>query len=87
MIQKGGMGTKRGLLRELDRPEDGATLERRPFSERMKCAGEIRNAITAMGGKLRKQRLWTLVFDTPPKLPAKLPDGWELDGKTLTVRY
>ncbi len=81
------MGIKRGLLRELERLEDVATLEKRPFSEHMKHASELRKMIADMGGKLRKQRLWTLIFDAPPNLPEKLPDGWELDGKTLTVRY
>jgi hypothetical protein len=27
------------------------------------------------------------IFDAPLNLPEKLPDEWELDGKTLTVRY
>ena len=81
------MGIKRGLLRELDRLEEVVTMEKRSFGERMKRASELRSAITEMGGKLRTHRLWTLVFDAPPNLPEKLPDGWELDGKTLTVRY
>jgi hypothetical protein len=81
------MGTKRGLLGELDRLEDIGDAKWRPFDERMKRASELRSAIGEMGGKLRRHGLWTLVFDAPANLPATLPEGWKLDGKTLTVRY
>ena len=81
------MGIKRGLLRELDRLEDVVTLEKRPFNEHMKHARELRKRLPTWAGSSESSDLWTLIFDAPPNIPEKLPDGWELDGKTLTVRY
>jgi hypothetical protein len=81
------MDTKPAGSPDVRRGVEVCTLEPRSFIDRMKHASELRTTITAMGGKLQKHRLLTLVFDAPPNLPEILPDGWVLNGTTLTVRY